>query len=303
MAEIIGVIRARGEFVDVTENVNLTVQFRDQFGNLVNTDSLPQVSIIQPSGAIVMPPTTNGVANTSTGQYSFIWTVPINGPYGVFNDVWTATINGFQVQATFSFVVSHTEMPNINSDGYLHLGDDPGFHYSQIAIANINKLLKMLKARLNSAGKSRKVINGNVSYVDCDIFSIEMLTDFLATALSDFNQTPYFTFITFDQTHFIDQFAEVLVEGATLYALASQALIERGREFQLTDNGLGFTPPTVSDMLSTQYNTLLSHYWEKLKYIKNSLRPFPLGLGVFGMTNGQIPAIRNLARMRERRIL
>ena len=303
MTEIIGVIKARGEFVDVTENINLTVQFRDQFGNPINTDVLPMVSIIQPSGGVLLTPTTNGVANISTGQYSFIWTVPINGPYGVFNDVWTGTINGFKVQATFSFVVAHTEMPNINSDGYLHLGDDPGFHYSQVAIYNINKLLKMLKSRLNSAGKSRKVINGNVSYVDCDIFSIEVLTDFLAIALSDFNQTPYFTFITFDQTHFIDQFAEVLVEGATLYALASQALIERGREFSLTDTGIQFTPPTVSDLLNTQYNTLLTHYWEKLKYLKNSLRPLPLGLGVFSMTNGIIPAIKNLARVRERRIL
>ncbi len=303
MVEIIGPIKARGELIDVTDNVNLTVQFRDQFGALVNTDTLPTISIIQPSGAVLQTPTTIGVANTSTGQYSFIFTVPINGPYGVFNDVWTGTINGFRVQATFSFVVSHTDLPNINSDGYLHLGDDPGFNYSQIAIANINKLLKMLKNRLNSSGKSRQVINGNVSYVDCDIYSIDMLVTFLAMALSDFNQTPYFTFITFDQTSFIDQFAEVLVDGATLWALASMALIERGREFSLTDNGLNFTPPGVSELLNTQYNTLLAHYWEKLKYIKNSLRPYPLGLGIFSMTNGQIPAIRNLARMRERRIL
>ena len=44
----------------------------------------------------------------------------------------------------------------------------------------------------------------------------------------------------------MEQFGEILVEGATLYALASQALIERGREFQITDNGLNFNPPTVS---------------------------------------------------------
>lgn len=303
MVEIIGPILARGELLDVTSNVNLTVQFRDQFGNLVNTDTLPTISIIQPSGAVLQTPTTVGVTNTSIGQYSFIFTIPYNGPYGVWNDVWTGTINGFLVQATFSFVVSHTDLPNINSDGYLHLGDDPGFNYSQIAISNINKLLKMLKNRLNSSGKSKQTINGNVSYVDCDIYSIDMLVTFLATALSDFNQTPYFTFITFDQTDYIDQFAEVLVEGATLYSLASMALIERGREFSLTDNGLNFTPPGVSELLETQYSTLLAHYWEKLKYIKNSLRPYPLGLGVFSMTNGMIPAIRNLARVRERRIL
>ncbi len=237
MYEIIGPILARGELIDVTQNVNLTVQFRDQYGVLTNTDTLPTISIIQPSGDVLLAPTTMGVTNNSVGQYSFIYTIPINGPYGVWNDVWMGTINGFSVQATFSFVVSHTDLPNINSDGYLHLGDDPGFHYSQIALSNINKLLKMLKARLNSSGKSRKVVNGNVTYIDCDIYSVESLTTFLAMALSDFNQTPYFTFITFDQTPYIDQFAEVLVQGATLYGLASMALIERGREFQVTDAG------------------------------------------------------------------
>lgn len=306
MVEIIGPIKARGEFIDVTENVNLTVLFKDQNGNATNTDSFPTISIIEPSGLVLLQPTSSGVANVGTGQYSYIFTVPPNGPYGVFNDVWTATINGFSVSATFSFVVSHSEMPSPNLDGYFKLGDDVGFNYSQTAIYNIIKLIKMLKGRLNSSGKSRKVdAYGNVEYLDCDIYSIETLTTFIATALSDFNQVPFFTFITFDQTQFIDQFAEVLVEGATLYALASMALIERGSEFNITDQGLNFQPPTVSELLNTQYNTLLTHYWEKLKMIKASLRPYPSSLGVFSMTtgNGLLPSIRNLGRLRERRIL
>jgi len=306
MVEIIGPIYARGEFVDVTQNINLTVQFKDQNGSLINTDAFPTISIVQPDGLVLLQPTSNGVANVGTGQYSYIFTIPYNGPYGIWNDVWSATINGFSVEATFSFAVSHTQMPSLNSDGYSHLGDDPGFNYSQIAIQNINKLIKMLKARMNSSGKSRKVDSyGNVEYLDCDIFSIETLTTFIATSITDFNQIPYFTFFTFDQTQFVDQFAEILVEGATLYALASIALIERGSEFQLTDNGVNFNPPTVSELLNTQYNTLLSHYWDKVKMIKASLRPYALGLGTFSMTNGNglIPAVRNLGRLRERRIL
>ena len=42
------VIKARGEFVDVTEQINLTVQFKDNNGDAIDTDSFPQVSIIQP---------------------------------------------------------------------------------------------------------------------------------------------------------------------------------------------------------------------------------------------------------------
>lgn len=299
-----GPIKARGELIDVTDQVNLVVQFRDISGNPVNTDSFPQISIVQPSGLVLLAPTSVGVAQVGVGRYSYIFTVPINGPYGVFNDVWTGYVNGFFIQATLSFVVTHTDIPAINTDGYMHLGDDPGFRYSQCAIFNINKLMKSLRARLNSSGKAKSADGyGNTIYVDCDIFSVDMLTTFIATAVWDFNQVPYFTFFTLDDDGFVEQFGEVLVEGATLYALASQALIERGREFQLTDNGLNFNPPTVSELLETQYSTLLAHYWEKLKYIKNSLRPAPRGLGVFSMNSAINPAFARLRHLRARRLI
>lgn len=297
-------IKARGELLDVTDQVNLTVQFKDQFGNPINTDTFPTISIIQPSGLVALAPTSAGVAQIGTGLYSYIFTIPINGPYGVFNDDWVGYVNGFRIETTFSFVVSHTDLPAINTDGYVHLGDDPGFNYSQFAIKNINKLIKSLRARLNSAGKAKSADSfGNVIYVDCDIFSVDMLTTFIATALWDFNQVPYFTFFDFEDSDFIEQFGEVLVEGATLYALASKSLIERGREFQITDNGLNFNPPTVSELMMTQYSALLSHYWTKLKFIKDSLRPHPRGLGVFSMNSGINPAFARLRHLRSRRLI
>lgn len=298
------VIKARGELIDVTDQVNLTVQFKDSFGDPIDTDSYPQISIVQPSGLILLAPTSVGVSKIDTGKYSYTFTVPINGPYGVFNDIWTGYVNGFRLDSTFSFVVAHTQMPSINSDGYVHLGDDPGYNYSQVATKNINKLIKLLRARLNSAGKAKSLDGyGNVIYVDCDIFSIDMLVAFLCSALSDFNQTPYFTFYTFDDCAFVDQFMQVLIEGATIHALASKALIERGAEYTITDNGINFNPASVSDMLMTQYTTLLSHYWEKLKYIKNSLRPAPQGLGVWSVTSGSInSSFRALRHRRANRI-
>lgn len=297
------VIRARGEFTDVSEQVNLTVQFKDGTGAPVDMDSFPQVSIVQPSGLVLLAPTSAGVAHVGPGKYSYIFTVPINGPYGVFTDIWTGYINGYRLESTFNFVVSHTQMPAVNVDGYVALGDDPGFNYSQTAIKNINKLIKSLKARLNSAGKARSLDSyGNVVYVDCDIFSVDMLVTFLATALWDFNQVPYFTFFQFDETDFVEQFGEILVEGATIYALASKALIERGREFQITDSGINFNPPSVSDLMNTQYSTLLTAYNDKLKMIKNSLRPAPKSLGVFSMNSGINPAFNRLKHLRARRI-
>lgn len=297
-------IKARGELIDVTDQVNLIVQFRDTAGNPIDTDSYPTISIVQPSGLVALSATSAGVARLGVGKYSYIFTVPYNGPYGVFNDIWVGYINGFRVQVQFEFIVIHTQTPGINIDGYVHLGDDPGFNYSQAATKNINKLLKALKARLNSSGKAKTTDGyGNVMYVDCDIFSIDMLVTFLATALWDFNQVPFFTFFQFDDDYFVEQFGEILVEGATLYALASKALIERGREFQITDNGLNFNPPTVSELMNTQYSTLLSHYWEKLKMIKASLRPAPRGLGVFSMNSAINPAFARLRHLRARRLI
>lgn len=298
------VIRARGEIADLTDQVNLTIQFKDQLGNPVNTDSFPKISIIQPDGLVFLAPTSVGVTQIGVGRYSYIFTVPINGPLGVWDDDWVGYVGGFRIETMFEFIVNFTQTPGINTDGYSHLGDDVGFNYSQTAIHNINKLIKVLKARLNSAGKAKSADSfGNVIYVTCDIFSIDMLVTFLAAALSDFNQVPFFTFFTFDESDFVDQFLEILVEGATLYALASKALIERGREFSITDNGINFVPPTVSELMMTQYNTLLTHYWDKLKMIKASLRPNPKGIGLFSMSSGFNPAVRRLRHLRERRIL
>jgi hypothetical protein len=296
-------IKARGELIDVTDQVNLTVQFKDSTGEPINTDSFPRISLIQPNGLVALAPTSSGVAQVGVGKYSYIFTIPINGPYGEWRDVWSGYVNGFRVEVEFGFVVLHTQIPAINTDGYVHLGDDPGFNYSQAATKNINKLLRSLRERLNSDGKAKATDSyGNVIYVDCSYFSIQTLTTMIATALWDFNQVPYITFFQFDDDNFVEQFGEILVEGATLYALASKALIERGREFQITDNGINFNLPTVSELMMTQYNSLLTHYWDKLKYIKNSLRPAPTGLGVFSMNSAINPAFQRLRHLRARRL-
>jgi hypothetical protein len=71
-------IKARGELIDVTDQVNLTVQFKDPSGNPVDADSFPKISIIQPSGLVLLAPTSVGVTRVDVGKYSYIFTVPIN---------------------------------------------------------------------------------------------------------------------------------------------------------------------------------------------------------------------------------
>lgn len=297
------VLTTRNELIDVNSTVQLVVQFTNQYGNPIALDAFPAVSIMSPSGLVIGAPTSAGVMQLDVGKYQFNFTIPFNGPYGVWNDIWQGTVSSLPVSTSLQFVVVHTDLPRINSDGYYSLGQDPGYNYSQLAILNINKLIKTLRSRLNSSGKSKsKDAFGNVIYIDCDIFSTDMLVSFLANAISDFNQVPYFTFFTFEDTLIVDQFHDIIVEGATLMALASQALIERGREFQITDNGVNFTPPMVSELLNTQYTTLLTQFYDKLKYIKNSMRPSPRGLGTLRPLSSS-PQYLRLRHLRARQII
>ena len=292
----------RSAIVSPTDTVLLRVQF-ESAGASVDLDAYPTVTLVQPSGTVITGPTSLGVYRLAVGLYGFDFPAPIDASLGVWSDIWTGKLAGVTVRQTLNFVIYTTQMPAVNTDGYIHLGDDPGFHYSQVAIGNINKLVKAFKARLNSSGKSRtKDQFGNVIFEDCDIYTVDQLVTFIATSLTAFNQIPHFTFFTFEDTEIIDNFFEVLVQHATIYALASKALIERGREFNISDNGLTFQPPTVSELVNSQWSAELSNWWEKVKLIKANMKPSPFGLGTL-RPMAVSPQFLRLRHLRARQIL
>ncbi len=296
-------LRSRGETVGFNETVQLRAQFNGSDGMPADLDAFPTITIVQPSGNVVVGPTSTGVYRLSVGTYGYDYTVGPFDTIGVWNDIWEGTLAGFSVSGSFNFVVQNTQLPAVNTDGYIHLGDDVPFNYTQCALNNINKMLKMLKARLNSSGKAKSSDQfGNVVFVDCDIYSIDTLTTMLAQSLTLFNEIPHFTSFTFDDTQFVDQFADVIVQGATVLALAAKALIERGREFQITDNGISFVPPTVSELLNTQHAAELANHWEKVKLIKANMKPSPKGLGTLTISTARHPAIARLRHLRARQI-
>ena len=303
---MVATIRARGELLSPTDIVNLTSVWYDGYGNIANTTVFPSVSIMTPSGNVALSPTTAGVMQLDIGKYLYQFVVPFNGPFGIFQDIWSGSVDGFNTMQTLSFVVSSQDLPAIiNSDGYVALGDPPIIDYSQRAIHNINKLIAMVKMRVSNDAKAKSEDAwGNIQYVDCNIFSVATMTTAIATSITSFNQIPFFTYFTFEDTEFIGQFAEILVEGATYNLLASQALLEQGKNFVIQDNGVSYTAPAVGEMLNTQYAGLLTHYWEKLKYIKSSMRPNSLGLGSINIlgAGGGSPQFRKLRVLRARQI-
>lgn len=298
--------KTRGSVIQPTETITLTATFYDN-GAPTDLSTFPQISIIQPSGQVLFSFTGAGVYRSGAGIYGFDLTTGINSPYGVWTDLWKGTkVDGYEIDLQEkNFIVDYTELPGgPMSDGYNHLGDQVGYTYSQAEIFNINKLLKGLKARLNSSGIKKGVDQfGNPIYSQCDIYSIDTLVAFLAIALSSINQVPHFTSFTFADDWFVDTFFALIIQGALIWALASKALISRGAEYSITDSGVSFQPPTISELLNTQYSTELANFTDITKMVKASMKPSPLGVGGLTITTSHNPAIARLRHLKSRRLL
>jgi hypothetical protein len=192
------------------------------------------------------------------------------------------------------------------------LGDDVSFDFTDAELTGINVLLKLLKARLRSDGAKPSrdqygafILDGYGEMVmeECNVFSDEILACFLVSALSEFNMVPFFTSFMFSEVIIYKTFSHAIVEGALILALSSQALVEKGRDFTISDGGLSYQPPTLGDFLSTNYQTFMTSYRERLKFMKNSIRPGPSGYGTFTNLSSGAPAFVRLRHLKSRRII
>lgn len=285
-------------------SVDLYVRFLNALGEPVNSDDIPRVEIRDSAGTVRQASTNIGISLADDpGLYRFSYTVPLNAVDGYWEDTWTATIGNETVTHTFDFLVLSAGSMEEALPPEHKPGDEFEFNFTKDEVCCINKLLSILKRRLKSDGKV-KVPDGAGGYelVECPIFSDNELICFLINSLSEFNQTPHFTCFTFADEKFCEQFSDILIQGAIILALAAQALIERGREFVLTDNGVSYQPPAVSEILNSQYTTQMQAYREKLKFIKVNMKPNPLGLGTFRVTAVN-PQFLRLRHLRARQIL
>lgn len=293
-------ILSRGQVIQPTQSVQLISKYYTN-GVLSDLDSFPQIAIIEPSGNVSFGPTSQGVYRLAVGTYAYQLEIPFTTSLGVWTDRWTGVLHGINQVNEYNFVVETSQLPEINSDGYVSLGQDPGFNYSQIAIQNINMLMKAVRVRLSSSGLAKTTNSfGETVYSNCDIFSVDQLTIFIAMALSAFNQIPTFTAFTFESTEIITIFFEVIMQHAVITALSAKSLPERGREFSITDNGVALTPPGMSELLNTQFNAELANWYEKCKLIKMNMKGAPLGISL-GSAMGS-PRLRTLRSLRARQV-
>jgi hypothetical protein len=121
---------------------------------------------------------------------------------------------------------------------------------------NIDYLVSLLKERL---------------FVKSQVFTDKQFRTFLYQSLSSFNQTPTFTNYDFTDCTFVRIFADILVQGALVQCLGSQAVRERAHEFTTVNNGVMNSCPDVSTMLFDQYSIESNSYNNKIKEIKQGL--------------------------------
>jgi len=296
------------------QEVALQIQYFDSCGDKVVADETPTIQITDLDNNIIIPRTSDDVQHLGDGLYQYIYRVPESGDSGIWIDEWLAAIDQADLSTVFTFtVVTPTAGLSANTGpGKVSLADEVTLDFTDEELVGVNLLLKFLKARLRSTG-IKPVRDEFGSFVtdgygeliteECNVFDDEILACFLCQGLSEFNSVPFFTAYTFADQIVQTLFAQTVVEGAYVFALASQALIEKGRDFTITDGGVNFQPPQLGDYLQTMYGTWLTSYRERLQFIKNSIRPGPRSFGTHTNLTGAAPAFTRLRHLRSRRII
>jgi len=291
------------------EDVTLSIQYFGPDGLEADASVLPEITIVDENGNAILGPTSTGVTRDALGLYSYIYYVPEDAPKGLWTDTWNAVVSGATLINEFKFLVADEASA---LTGSISLGDDVAFDFSEEEIGGLNILLKYLKSRLRSDGKKPRRDEfgafitdgyGEMMMEDCPVFDDEILVTFLCQSLSEFNMIPFFTSFRFSDTIIHKTFSYAIVEGALIVALASQALIEKGRDFTISDGGISYQPPALGDFLQSQYQNWMTSYRERLKFIKNSIRPNPTSYGTYTNLASGSPVVTRLRHLRARRII
>jgi hypothetical protein len=296
------------------QEVELQIQFFDNCSKKVAADETPMVQIRDLDGNIILAFTDVDVEYLGEGLYQYKYRVPDNADAGAWIDEWRAVLDTAVLDTSFGFtVVTPTSVltPTIGQ-GKIQISDDIDFNFSDEELHGINVLLKFLKSRLRSTGiKPVRDQFGAFTYdgygilitEECNVFPDDILIALLCQALSEFNSVPFFTTYAFSDQIIYTTFSHIIVEAAYVFALSSQALLERGRDFTISDGGISYQPPQFGDFLQTHYSTWLSSYRERLQFIKNSIRPGPRSFGSASNLGSAAPALTRLRHLRSRKLL
>jgi hypothetical protein len=290
--------------------IRLEIQYYDQSGNFVDPSTVPTISIVDPTNTIIFNASSaTGVNRQDVGLFYYDYTIPVNGTLGLWQDIWSTRVNSVPFNTVLNFTVNTSTSPITAIAGQ---EIDPLL--SSSGVKNVLLLMKLLRTRLGSDGVRRKRdqfgryildVNGQYILEPCNVFTTDELYTFLKASLAEFNSIPHFTSFTFNDVSFVNMFQHELTEGAFIMAMALQGLREKGREFQMTDDGLSYQPPAIADYLKGFLSDFMTSYRERLKFINCQMKPNPTGFGtVYSLAGGGVsPAFVRLRHLRARQII
>ncbi len=120
-----------------------------------------------------------------------------------------------------------------------------------------DKVLEFVRHRLSDTSKN--------------VFTDEELDSFIWMAVTTFNSIPPFTNISLSNGKLSETIVPYVAKLTVAYALASKALIERGREVSIADGGINYTPPNVADLLQNQYIFEMDNFYQNISSVKTAI--------------------------------
>jgi len=151
-----------------------------------------------------------------------------------------------------------------------------------------NQLIQYLRQVLNDTDSS------------CEIFSDSQCLSYVDLALQSVNSHPTWTFYTLESLP--RDWYNVVVLGAYVYALNAQGLVERARNFVISDQGVNYNPPDLPGHFQSLAQAMESKFEAEKERIKANVRPAPVGLGSTRVLTPN-PAILRLRHLRAHRFI
>ena len=149
-----------------------------------------------------------------------------------------------------------------------------------------NQLIQYLRQLLNDTDSS------------CEIFSDSQLLSYIDLSLQSVNSHPTWTFYTLESLP--RDWYNVTVLGAYIYALNAQGLTERARNFNISDQGVSYTPPDLPGHFQNLAQAMDAKFLAEKERIKANVRPAPVGLGTTRVLSPN-PAILRMRHLRAHR--
>ncbi len=106
-------------------------------------------------------------------------------------------------------------------------------------------------------------------------WSDAMLLVYINQAVADINLEPPHT--SYDLSNFPEQYRSCVINGALIFALISESIIQVGEQFSYSDNGISLTINQAGGYQSLA-QMLLSGYTQMKKDIKRAMRPNAAGI-------------------------